>query len=67
MCYIKAAIALHNYLRTEESSVYCPQGFVNAEDGTGNAIDGSWRRDQDPSIGLSNVSHIGSNRSVHFL
>ena len=66
MCYTKAAIALHNYLRTEESSIYCPPGFIDAEDGTGNAIDGSWRRDQDPSTGLSNISHIGSNRSVQF-
>ena len=47
VCYTKAAIALHNYLRTEESSVYYPPRFVDAEDGTGNAIDGSWRRDQD--------------------
>ena len=54
MCYTKAAIALHNYLRIEESHIYCPPGFVDAEDGTGNAIDGNWRRDQDPSTGLSN-------------
>ena len=50
VCYTKAAIALHNYLRTEESSVYCPPGFVDAEDGTGNAIGGSWRHsDQESS------------------
>ena len=39
----KAAIALHNYLRTTESSVYCPPIFVDAEDGTGNIVSGSWR------------------------
>lgn len=29
LVYAKAAIALHNYLRTTESSVYCPLGFVH--------------------------------------
>lgn len=67
VCYTKAAIALHNFLRTEESSVYCPPGFVDAEDGTGNAIDGSWHRDQDPSTGLSSITRLGSNRLVLFL
>jgi len=68
VCYTKAAIALHNYLRTEESSVYCPPGFVDAEDGTGNAIGGSWRHsDRDPATGLTSVSRLGSNRLVIFL
>ena len=68
VCYTKAAIALHNFLRTEESSTYCPPGFVDAEDGTGNAIGGSWRHsDQDPSTGLTSISHLGSNRLVLFL
>ena len=59
VCYTKAAIALHNFLRTEESSTYCPPGFVDAEDGTGNAISGSWRHsDQDPSTGLTSISHL---------
>ena len=30
--YTKAAIALHNFLRTTESSVYCPPGFMDSED-----------------------------------
>ena len=38
--YIKAAIALHNYLRTTESSVYCPPGFTDGEDGERNVIGG---------------------------
>ena len=68
VCYTKAAIALHNFLRTEESSTYCPPGFVDAEDGTGNAIGESWRHsDQDPSTGLTSISHLGSNRLVLFL
>ena len=37
--YVQAAVALHNFLRTTESSVYCPPGFIDAEDGSGNPID----------------------------
>ena len=59
--YVKAAVALHNYLRTEESSVYCPPGFLDSEDGCGNVIDGGWRRDEG-STGLTNISRTGSNR-----
>ena len=40
--YTKAAIALHNFLRTTESSIYYPVGFIDAEDGTGNVINGAW-------------------------
>ena len=47
--YTKAAIALHNYLRTTESSVYCPPGFTDAEDGVGNIINGSWQEEPSPS------------------
>ena len=61
--YTQAAIALHNYLRTTESSVYCPPGFVDGEDGTGNVIEGSWR-DDDETYCLEPLSHIGSNRQV---
>ena len=43
--FTKAAVALHNYLRTEESSVYCPSGYVDEEDGCGNIVPGAWRRD----------------------
>ena len=42
--FTKAAIAVHNFLRTEESSVYCPAGYVDGEDGSGNLIPGMWRR-----------------------
>ena len=38
--YTQAVIALHNYLLTTESSVCCPPGFIDGEDGSGNRIDG---------------------------
>ena len=36
--YVQAAIALHNFLRTTESTVYCPPGFIDAEDSSGNPL-----------------------------
>ena len=60
--YTQAAIALHNFLRTEESSVYCPPGFVDSEDGCGNVIEGGWRQDEVGNTGFQCISHAGSNR-----
>ena len=59
--YTKAAIVLHNYLRTHNSPVYCPPGFVDGEDGSGNVVQGSWRDSDQPS-GIEAVSHTGGNR-----
>ena len=57
--YSKAAIALHNYLRTTESTVYCPPGFIDVEDSAGNTIDGLWRVDEDPCSGFESLVAIG--------
>lgn len=59
--YAKAAIALHNYLRTTESSVYCPPGYIDGGDGAGNAIAG-WRADEEPRTGMLTVASTSSNR-----
>ena len=59
--FTKAAVALHNYLHTTESSVYCPPGFIDGEDGAGNVIEGSWRSEEDSS-GLQQLGHTGGNR-----
>jgi len=61
--FTQAAVALHNYLRTMESTVYYPPGFVDSEDGFGNIIEGtcSWRNDE-AVTGLQPVSCIGNNR-----
>ena len=60
--YIKAVIALYNYLRTTESSVYCPPGFTDGEDGAGNVIQGSWRSDDEPVSGLQTLGQVSGNR-----
>ena len=61
VAYSKAAIALHNFLRCRESTVYCPPGFVDGEDGEGNVVLGSWRNDES-STSLTSVSMTSSNR-----
>ena len=46
--------------------MYCPAGFSDCEDASGNHIEGGWRQDNDTSIGLEPVSHLSSNRCVYF-
>ena len=60
--YTQAAVALHNFLRSVESSVYCPPGFADCEDGCGNVVEGAWRTDDDNNTGLQSISSTGSNR-----
>ena len=60
--FTKAAIALHNYLRTTRSSVYCPPAFTDAEDWVGNALQGEWRRKVSEDSGLSRLEQVGGNR-----
>ena len=60
--YTKATIALHNYLRTTESSVYCPPGFIDGEDGDKNIVRGGWREEVDgTSGGLTAIGRTGAN------
>ena len=60
--YTQAAIALHNFLRTIESSVYCPRGFTDGEDGAGNTLEGAWRSEVHGDEGLTRLGQIGGNR-----
>ena len=59
--FTKAAIALHNYLRMTDSSVYCPPGYIDAEDGAGNILHGEWRREVNEDSGLSRLGQVGGN------
>ena len=58
--YTKAAIVLHNYLRSTESQLYCPPRYIDGEDGGGNFIGGAWREEPSPS-GLKPLQSVGSN------
>ena len=57
----KAAIALHNFLRTNESTVYCSPGCIDAEDGLGNVIDCDWRHEVSNDSGLTRIGQVGGN------
>lgn len=54
-----AAVALHNFIITEEENVqpvdrqYCPPGFADAAD----EDNGVWRS-MDPSFGLTDIPHL---------
>ena len=65
--YVQAAVSLHNFLRTTESGVYCPPGFINGEDGSGNLIDGGWRQDEETNSGMKSISQAGSNYVLHIV
>ena len=44
--------------------MYCPPGFIDTEDGSGNPIDGGWRHDDEANTGMQSVSQAGSNMCV---
>ena len=60
--FTKAAIVLHNFLCINESSVYCPPGFTDAEDGVGNILQGEWRSQVSEDSGLSRLGQVGGNK-----
>ena len=62
--FTKATIALHNYLHSTESTVYCPAGFTDAKDGAGNVLPGSWRSEESDRSGLEPLGQAGGNRYV---
>ena len=62
VAYTKAAVALHNMLRCTESTVYCPPGYMDGEDGEGNVISGTWRDEEASSSGMTAIGMTSSNR-----
>ena len=58
--HTKAAVMLHNFLRSTKSSVYCPPGFTDMEDSNGNVVIGTWQKDSS-SQGLEDILNVGSN------
>ena len=41
--FVLACLALHNYLRLTDNASYCPSGFTDSYDDTGNLKEGKWR------------------------
>ena len=58
--YVKACVALHNFLQTEQSSSYCPAGFADSEDNLGNTVHGTWRNGLEDG-GVAPITRAASN------
>ena len=41
--FVLACLALQNYLRLTDNASYCPSGFTESYDDTGNLQEGKWR------------------------
>ena len=54
-----AAVSLHNFLRVNESAVYCSAGFVDVHEENSITL-GTWRQDG-PLTGLLPMAHSGGN------
>ena len=59
--YIKAAVALHNYLWIVDEPAYVTPGLVDQEVGDGTFRLGRWRDDVERAQGLSSAPRFGSN------
>ena len=67
--YIRAALVLHNYLRsdyseddsTSSSCLYIPPNFVDFENLDGSVTPGTWRSEVQNSTGVRNVGRLGAN------
>ena len=57
--FVKATVALHNFLQTENRPTYCPSGFVDC-DNNGRLTEGSWRIGLEDG-GLTPISRSASN------
>ena len=61
--YTLASLALHNYLRQTDNALYCPAGFIDSENSSGQIKQGDWCsqvRTQDG--GLTSVANVRGSR-----
>ena len=58
--FTKAALALHNNLKSEDAATYCPTGFLDEEDSSGNVIREAWREEQAPP-GIQLIGSVCGN------
>ena len=61
---IQSTVCLHNYLRQTATSLYCPSGFVDSFDNTGNIKPGEWRSQvpKDDSGAMRHLSKVRGSR-----
>eukprot|EP00794_Sanderia_malayensis_P007639 gene7639-8480_t len=60
--YVLETICLHNYLRQTDNAVYCPTGFFDSENGSGEIKPGEWRKIVEGGSGLQTISRVRGSR-----
>ena len=66
--YIKAAMALHNFLRVEDANLeqkvskYVPPNYLDSENCDGSLLPGEWRNVS--TSGVQNSGHLGTNNNT---
>ena len=60
--YVLACLALHNYLRVTDNTNYCPAGFIDSYDATGQMKEGEWRSLVAEIRGLNPINNVHGQR-----
>ena len=60
--FVLACLALHNYLRLTDNASYCPSGFTDSYDDTGNLQEGKWRTLAVGNEGMLPLSRVKGSR-----
>ena len=60
--FVLACLALHNYLRLTDNASYCPPGFTDSYDDTGNLQEGKWRTLAVGNEGMLPLSRVRGSR-----
>lgn len=63
---VQATITLHNYLRQTDTTCYCPAGFVDSFDGSGNILPGEWRRITSADDGSGAFCSLPATRGTRY-
>lgn len=57
-----SCLSLHNYLRLTDNAMYCPGGFTDSYDKTGNMKEGEWRSMAKTCAGLEPINRVRGSR-----
>ena len=60
--YVLACLTFHNYLRLTDTASYCPFGFIDSYDSTGNLKEGEWRGLATRSEGMLPINRVKGSR-----
>ena len=60
--FVLACLTLHNYLRLTDTAFYCPFGFIDSYDSTGNLREEEWRRLTMQNDGMLPINRVKGSR-----